>query len=247
MHANWIRVGETLDDLILGGLRIIQPVKGYRFSIDAVLLAHFADLHGVKKVIDLGTGNGVIPLLLSLRDPGINILGIELQPAMADRADRSVQLNNLQHRIDILQVDIRELKEKLPGGSAELVLSNPPFWKLGEGHVNRNQEESIARHELEITLEELVEGAVHLMASQGALALIHRVDRLNEIADVCGRYGLSLSRVRKVQSYTDRPAKHVLVEARLGRRQETAWMRPLIIYSELNRYGDELRQLYGEA
>ncbi len=246
MHANLIRAGESLDDLILGGLKIIQPIKGYRFSIDAVLLAHFADLHGVKKVIDLGTGNGIIPLLLSHRDPGIDILGIELQPAMADRAGRSVQLNNLQHRIDILQADIRKLKEKLPGGSAELVLSNPPFWKRGEGHVNQNHEKSIARHELEITLKELAEGAVHLLAPQGVLAIIHRVERLNEIADVFGHFGLSLSRVRKVQSYAERPARQVLVEARFG-RQETVLIPPLIMYSKLNCYGDELRHLYGEA
>ena len=246
MHANLIRAGESLDDLILGGLKIIQPIKGYRFSIDAVLLAHFADLHGVKKVIDLGTGNGIIPLLLSHRDPGIDILGIELQPAMADRAGRSVQLNNLQHRIDILQADIRKLKEKLPGGSAELVLSNPPFWKRGEGHVNQNHEKSIARHELEITLKELAEGAVHLLAPQGVLAIIHRVERLNEIADVFGHFGLSLSRVRKVRSYAERPARQVLVEARFG-RQETVLIPPLIMYSKLNCYGDELRHLYGEA
>lgn len=247
MLTNLIQAEETLDDLILGGLKIIQPIKGYRFSIDAVLLAHFADLHGVKKVVDLGTGNGIIPLLLSHRDPGLDILGIELQAAMADRASRSVQLNNLQHRIDILQADIRKLKEKLPGGSAELVLSNPPFWKRGEGHVNRNHEESIARHELEITLKELVEGAIHLLAPQGALALIHRVERLDEIADVFGQLGLSLSRVRKVLSYADRPARQVLVEARFGLRHETVLMPPLIIYSNINCYGDELRQLYREA
>lgn len=247
MKATLLRDGETLDDLIIGGLRIIQPLKGYRFSIDAVLLAHFADLHGVRRVVELGMGNGVIPLLLSQRDPGIYILGVEMQSAMVDRAGRSVLINNLQTRINILQADVRKLKEILPGGSAELVLSNPPFWKKGEGHINRDQEEAVARHELELTLEELVGAAAHLLAPRGSVALIHRAARLNEIADVFSRHGLSLSRVRMVHPYADRPANLVLVEAKSDQGGEMRVLPPLIIYSGFNRYNDEIRQYYGEA
>lgn len=247
MNGGALRYGETLDDLIIGGLKIIQPREGYRFSIDAVLLAHFADLLGVNKVVDLGTGNGIIPLLLSQRDPGIRILGIDIQPAMVDRAGRSVRMNNLQNRIDIQHADIRRLQEILPGEIAELVLSNPPFWERGKGHVNRNQEEAIARHELQLTLEELVAGATHLLVPEGAVALIHRAARLADIADTVNRQGLSLSKMRMVHSYADRPANLVLVEARPGHKWKTEVMPPLIIYSAFNSFSDEIRRFYRET
>lgn len=247
MHNGLVRDGETLDDLIIGGLRIVQPLKGYRFSIDAVLLAHFADLSGVNRAVDLGTGNGVLPLLLSQLDEKIRIVGLEIQAAMVDRANRSIRINNLQDRIGVMQADIRKLGEILPGGSAELVLSNPPFWKKGEGQINRNSEAAIARHEMELTLEELVAGAAHILSSHGKMALIHRASRLDEITGVCGQYGLYPSRVRMVKPYADRPANLVLMELGSGQARETEMQPPLIIYSGLNRYSDEIRRLYGAA
>lgn len=246
-RANLLHEGESLDDLILGGMRVIQPVKGYRFSIDAVLLAHFVDLKGIKQVVDLGTGCAVIPLLLSHRDPGIKVLGIELQPAMADRARRSIQINNRADTIDIMEADIRNIRSVLPGGGAELVLSNPPFYRQGEGYVNQNREVAIARHEIELNLDQLVAAAVHLLTSDGRLALIHRTNRLTEIIGVFRRHHLAVSRMRMVHPYADRPANLILVEGSRKMVHEPALDPPLAIYMAENNYGDEIRHIYGEA
>ncbi len=246
-RTNLLHEGESLDDLILSDMRVIQPVKGYRFSIDAVLLAHFADLKGIKQVVDLGTGCAVIPLLLSHRDPGIKVLGIELQPAMADRARRCIQINNRTDRIDIMEADIKEITSVLPGGEAELVLSNPPFYKQGEGHVNQNREVAIARHEIELNLDQLVAAAVHLLTAEGRLALIHRTNRLTDIIRVFRHYQLAVSRIRMVHPHADRPANLVLVEGSRKIVHEPALEPPLTIYTAENHYCDEIRHIYGEA
>lgn len=242
-----LRPGETLDDLILGGLRVIQPMQGYRFSIDAVLLAHFADLAGKKQAVDLGTGSAVIPLLLSQRNPRIKVVGLEIQPAMVERARRTIQLNELEDSIEVMLADVRRIEDTLPRGWAELVLSNPPFWKKGEGYLNRNQEEARARHEITLNLDELIAGAVYLMAPEGSLAIIHRASRLEEISRIFLNHGLVVNRVRLVHPFADRPPNLVLVEGKRGPTGEALLEPPLIIYSAQNHYCDEIRQIYGEV
>ncbi len=240
-----LKASETLDDLIIGNLRVIQPMKGYRFSIDTILLAHFPNLSNVGHAIDLGTGSGVIPLLLSQRSSSVRITGVELQPEMVERAQRSVFYNSLENRIEIIRADIRNIKETIPGGSAELVLSNPPFWKKGEGQINRNQEKAIARHELELTVDEVIEAGAYLLSEEGRMALIHRAARLEEIVKSICRHQLYLSRMRLVVSYEDSPATLVLLEAQKASVAEIWEMPPLVIYSQPHEYSDEVKGLYG--
>jgi tRNA1Val (adenine37-N6)-methyltransferase len=128
-----LREGERLDDLLVDNLRIIQDSSAFRFSIDAVLLSHFATVKPGDQVLDLGTGSGVIPLLLSTREPRLQLVGVELNPTVAERARRSVRLNNLQEKIQIITGDLRELGTLLPGYQATLVVSNPPYQPLGTG------------------------------------------------------------------------------------------------------------------
>jgi tRNA1Val (adenine37-N6)-methyltransferase len=236
---------ETLDDLILGGMKMIQPKKGYRFSLDAVLLAHFVVLKGVKTVVDLGTGNGIIPLLLSHRCADLRIIGVEIQEAMVKRAQRNVLLNHKEAQIEMIRGDIREIENTLaPGGLAQLVLSNPPFWRQGEGKISQNQEEAIARHELYLDMEALLDRAFYLLAPGGKLAMIQRADRLEEIMQRFTTRGFSLTRVRFIHSYADRSAKLLLMEGQKQGRGTLAIMPPLIIYQKPGEYGEEIKQLY---
>lgn len=241
----FLKADETLDDLIVGNMKLIQAVHGYRFSLDSVLLTHFPELAGIKQVIDLGTGNGVIPLLLAARSPGLHVTGIELQQAMADRALRSIRLNGLESRIKIIQADIKEIEKILPGGSAELVLSNPPFWKIGEGLLSSNREEAAARHEINLKLEELVERGSHLLKPGGKMVIIQRAQRLAEAMEIFRRHQLFLKRMRLVHSFLDRDAALFLLEGIKNRPGRLNLLAPLIIYQKPGVYSEEIKRYYG--
>lgn len=239
-----VRPDETLDDLILGGLKIIQPKSGYRFSLDAVLLTHFCSLNRVKQVVDLGTGSGVIPLLLTYLAPHLQITGIEIQEQMADRAKRSVNYNGLEERIKIINLDIKKIKEVLTGGTADLVVMNPPFYKEGEGKVSLNSEEAIARHELKITMRELVQMANYLLKSNGRLALIQRADRLPEILNLLTANNINPTRLRLVHAHSNSEAKLVLVEGQKNNRSPLKILPPLIVYRPNGEYSEEIMSWY---
>lgn len=240
-------MAETLDDLLLGGLQIFQAREGYRFSIDAVLLAHFPDLHDVSHIIDLGTGNGVIPLLLAYRKPGVQITGLEIQPQMAERARRSMEHNQLHRDILIKCMDIRTVKECLPAAQAELATCNPPFWKFGEGKINNNHEQAIARHEIAVRLPEIIAAAAHVLKPQGRLAMINRAERLDEIDRSLALQGFGVTRIRMVQSFASDQPKLVLLEGCricLGQPIEQP---PLIIYQAPGIYSPEIEALYNQT
>lgn len=236
---------ETLDELILGDMKIIQAVHGYRFSLDSVLLAHFPELTGVSHIIDLGTGSGVIPLLLAVRAPDLCITGIEIQSAMVERAKRSIHLNGLEHRIEIIQSDIKEIDKTLAGGSAELVLSNPPFWKKGEGYLSSNMEEAVARHELNLNLEELVDRGAYLLVERGKMVIIQRAERLEEAMETFRRHKLFLKRLRMIHSFEGSKATLFLLEGIKNRRGRLSILAPFIIYQKPGEYSEEIKRLYG--
>lgn len=240
-----IKPDETLDDLLLGGLKVIQPKVGYRFSLDAVLLTHFcSSLKKVKQVVDLGTGSGVIPLLLSYLAPHLQITAIEIQEQMADRAKRSIAYNGLEDKIKIINMDIKELKGVLLGGSADLVVMNPPFYKMGEGRVSLNQEEAIARHELKISMSDLVKMSSYLLKSSGKLALIQRADRLPEILNLLMVNNINPTRIRLVHANSNSDAKLVLIEGKKDSRSNLKILPPLIIYQPNGEYSEEIMSWY---
>lgn len=244
-NTEWTcRPDESIDDLLLGGLKLIQAREGYRFSLDAVLLAHFAELKGVAKAVDLGTGNGIIPLLLAHRSPTLAVTGIEIQAGMVERARRSVEYNDLQQRIEIIQDDIRKVEQIFSRGWAELVLSNPPFWRKGEGLLNNRPEEAIARHEIELELPELLAAAAYLLASRGKLVLIQRADRMLEIMDQLTNYKLIPRRLRLVHPFADRDANLLLLEAEKNGKGKLQILSPLIIYEKPGTYCAEIQQIY---
>lgn len=236
---------ETLDDLILGNYRLLQSRAGYRFSIDAVLLAHFVELANITgPVYDLGTGNGVIPILLAARDSRIKIVGIELQESMFMRAARNISFNNLDERISIIRGDVRRLADVLPPNSSRLVVCNPPFWSIGQGKISRHPEKALARHELEGRLIDFVEGAAYLLQPGGRACFIHRVERSQEINDLLRLKELYPSRQRMVQSFAGRAPQLLLIEGTKGYQGERMDLAPLYIYQQPGVYSQEVSSWY---
>lgn len=243
----WDDKEESLDDLILGGFKIIQPRQGYRFSLDAVLLAHFPELHDINTAIDLGSGNGVIPLLLAYRKPTLNITGIEIQEEMVKRAQRSIIYNRVQERITIKCLDIRAIPASLPAAQAGLITCNPPFWREGEGKLSGHREAAIARHEIAVKLIDILTAAAYLLKPGGRLALIHRAARLEEIKQACAACGFTMTRIRMVRSFPAEQAKLVLIEGVLGGAGFVTDEPPLVVYQSPGCYSREIRAIYTGA
>ncbi|HZJ84123.1 MAG TPA: tRNA1(Val) (adenine(37)-N6)-methyltransferase [Syntrophomonadaceae bacterium] len=239
-----LKNGESLDDLILGDLKIIQARKGYRFSLDALLLAHFCSTDGVRDVFDFGTGSGIIPIILTFRAPELKITGIDLQAQMVERARRSVKLNNLQDKIGILEQDIKKLEEVFSKGLADLVVCNPPFYKKGEGQLSSNSEAAIARHELELTLGEIIKQASYILKDRGKIALIQRASRLTEVISLFTDYKIKTSRIRMVHTKLDSEAKLCLIEGQKHGRLPLEILAPLIIYQADGQYSEEIKKWY---
>jgi tRNA1Val (adenine37-N6)-methyltransferase len=240
-----VKEDESVDDLILGGLRIIQPKKGYRFSLDSILLAHFVEIKDSMTIVDLGTGNGVIPIILSLFSKDSRIIGIELQEKMVDRAKRSLIINRLESRVKIFQADIKELSKVLLPNSADVVVSNPPFWKIGEGLIAVDPEQAMARHELTVQMEDIVYAASRVLKSKGRLYLIQNAERIAETFELFKKNRFIATKLRMVHPYLHRDAKQVLIEARKDYGKRCAILPPLIVYRENGEYSAEILKMYG--
>lgn len=223
---------ETLDDLSTGGVKIIQPKTGYRFSLDPLLLCAFTDLPARARVADLGAGSGVIPLLLARTGKGREFVGIEVQPDLAERAGRSVLLNGLTDRIRIVCADVRELPEAFAGGSFDAVVTNPPYRKAASGRVAPGAERGAARHELAGGLTDFLRTAAFLLNNGGRFYIIYLAERLAELCDEMRTFRLEPKRLRLVHSRNGEPAKLVLVEGRKNARQGLTVEAPLIVYKE---------------
>ncbi|MEQ8176206.1 MAG: tRNA1(Val) (adenine(37)-N6)-methyltransferase [Syntrophomonadaceae bacterium] len=237
---------ETLDDLILGNFSLYQARAGYRFSLDAVLLAHFVNLEKVKRAVDLGTGSGVIATLMAARSPELHLTGLELQQDQVDRARRSVMLNGLQERISILQGDVRQVTEQIDPQSVELVVSNPPFRKKGEGRVSKNSEQAVARHELHGSLGDFVQGAGRLLIAGGRLAMIQRTERFIELMQLFKENQIAPSRLRWVHSFVHSRAGLFLLEGIKNKSTSLEVLPPLIIYDKPKTYSAEILSWYQE-
>ena len=238
--------GERLDKLFFGGYQIIQHEEEFAFSLDAVLLAHFAKVGRKCQAIDLGTGTGVIALLLAARGAQ-TVTGLEVNTRMAGLAKRSVDLNNLGNRIRILEADYRYPRQLLPllaAGSADLVVANPPYRVVGSGVQNAKQSVASARHELSAALADVVAAAAFWVKYRGRFAMVHLPERMTEILGLMNQNGLEPKRLRLVYPAIDKPANMLLVEGIRGGKAGLEVLSPLIAHNSDGSYSDEIKRLY---
>ena len=238
---------ETIDELRRYSLRIVQPGQGYRFSVDPLLLGHFAGVRAAEKVIDLGTGSGVIPLLLARQCENARFVGVELQEEMAALAARNVALNGLADRIEIIADDVMSLRKRFPVSSFDRVLANPPFRKSGSGRVSPRAGRDLARHESSAGLADFLAAAKYLVRPGGGICFIYHVSRLPELLTEALGMKLAPVRLRMVHGDARSGARMVLLELTKGRRCELEVLPPLLVYGGEGKYSDEMRMILGEG
>ncbi len=235
---------ERLDDLVRGGLKIIQSPSSFCFTMDAVLLANFATVKKGDRVIDLGTGTGVVPLLISTRAQVKKIIGLEIQQDSVERARRSIKGNGLEHLIEIVHGDICKADEFLEVGRFDLVTANPPYLPVGRGSRNQTGSIAIAKHELLCNLENVIRTAARLVKYGGRVAMVHRPDRLCDIIIQMNNYRL---KSKKLQLVYPRPGKKpgmVLLEAQLGGNPELTILEPFFVYNQKGDYTKQFWETY---
>lgn len=236
---------ERIDELHRNGYRIIQKDNSFCFGMDAVLLSGFASVKPGEKALDLGTGTGIIPILLEAKTEGEHFTGLEIQEEMAEMASRSVRLNGLEHRIDIITGDIKEAGRIFGGASFDVVTTNPPYMNDCHGLKNPDLPKAIARHEVLCTLEDVVREGARVLRPGGRFYMVHRPHRLIEIITALTRHRLEPKRMKLVHPFVDEEANMVLIEAVRGGRSMIKVEKPLIVYKEQGVYTDEIYDIYG--
>lgn len=237
--------GERLDDLMIHGLKIIQQENEFCFSLDAVLLSHFAFVRQGASVVDLGAGTGVIGFLLIARGAG-QVVGLEISPAMAQMAARSVALNGLTEQMRVIVGDFRQINRLLPGGTAELVVSNPPYRALGGGYINPNDKVARARHEITANLDDVIAAARYLVKYRGRFTMVHLPERMAEILKKMSDAGLEPKRLRLVYPNLSQKPNMLLVEGIRGAKPGLEVLPPLLVYKPDGSYCEEIRAYYKE-
>ena len=240
-----IKEGERLDDLQRNGYRILQNKERFCFGMDAVLLAGFVGVKPGERVIDLGTGTGIIPILLEGRHGGDQYTGLEIQEEMADMAARSVALNGLEDKISIVQGDINGAARRFGLSSFDVVTCNPPYMRGSHGLKNPQAPKAIARHEVLCTLEDVVREAAGLLRPGGRFYMVHRPRRLSEIMAAFHRWHLEPKRMKLVHPFVDREANMVLLEAVRGGGVMMKVEAPVIVFQAPGVYSREIRDVYG--
>lgn len=244
-QKNLLRKNERIDDLQRNGYRIIQDPERFCFGMDAVLLSGFADVKDGARVLDLGTGTGIIPLLLSAKTGAAHLTGLEIQADSADMAARSVALNGLEEKIDIVTGDIREAGRIFDAASFDVVTCNPPYMIGQHGLKNPEDAKAIARHEILCTLEDVVSQTAKLLKPGGKFFLVHRPFRLAEIMVTLKKYKLEPKRMQLVYPFVDKEPNMVLLEAARGGKPRMTVEKPLIVYREPGVYMPEIYEVYG--
>lgn len=240
-----LRANERLDDLARNGYRIIQSRDRFCFGMDAVLLSGFAQVKDGERVLDLGTGTGIIPLLLEAKTGGGHFTGLEIQEESADMARRSVRLNGLEHKIDIVNGDIKDASTLFGASSFDVVTTNPPYMIGAHGLTNADAAKTISRHEVLCTLEDVVSQSAKLLKPGGRMFMVHRPFRLVEIFCRMHEYGIEPKRMRMVYPFADKEPNMVLIEGLRGGKPRLAVEKPLIVFQEQGIYTKEITEVYG--
>ena len=242
-----LKDNERIDDLQLNNLKIIQNKNGFCFGIDAVLLSDFAkEIPSNAKVLDLGTGTGILGILLCGKTSASKIYGVDVQEDVCDMASRSIKLNNLENRFEIINKNIKDLKDIFEENTFDAIVSNPPYKKDNSGLKNESETKLISRHEITASLEDFVNISSKLLKNNSSLYMVHRPERLSDLFYLLRKYNLEPKNLRLVQSYYDSRPKLILVKATKNAKPFLNIEAPLIIYNKDGSYTDEILQIYGK-
>lgn len=245
MNKDFLLPGERLDDLQRNGYQIIQNPEKFCFGMDAVLLSGFAKIKPQENVIDLGTGTGIIPILLEAKSEGSHFTGLEIQPESADMAKRSVALNGLEDKISIVTGNLKDAAKIFGASSFDVVTSNPPYMTKNHGLINEADAKTIARHEVLCDLEDLISSSAKLLRPNGRCYFVHRPFRLVEILSLMSQYKIEPKRMQLVYPYVDKEPNMVLIEGLRGGKSRLTVEKPLIVYREPGVYMPEIYDIYG--
>lgn len=241
-----IKDGERIDELERKGYRIIQDKNRFCFGMDAVLLSGFAEVREGENVLDLGTGTGIIPLLLEAKTEGEHFTGLEIQEESAEMAGRSVLLNDLQDKIDIVKGDIKEASKIFGGAAFDIVTCNPPYMTEHHGVKNFEEPKAIARHEIKCNLEDVIRETAKVLKPGGRFYMVHRPRRLVEIIRLMREYKIEPKRLRMVHPFKNKDANMILIEGYRGGGAMMKVEAPLIVYQSQGVYTEEILSIYGK-
>lgn len=245
MENNLVHDGERLDELQRNGYFIIQDPARFCFGMDAVLLSGFARAKVGERVIDLGTGTGIIPILMEAKTDAADFTALEIQPESADMARRSVAYNRLQDKIKIVTGDIKDASKLFGASSFHVVTTNPPYMIGNHGENSPTEAKAIARHEVLCTLDDVLRESARLLVTGGRFYMVHRPFRLAEILSKMVQYKIEPKRLRFVYPYIDKEPNMVLIEGSRGGRPRVTVEKPLIVYKEPGVYTEEIYEVYG--
>lgn len=235
---------ERIDDLGIQNYRIIQNPELFCFGIDAVLLSGFARVKEGENVLDMGTGTGILPLLLAAKTQAAHLTGLEIQSKSVQMARRSIALNELNERIDIVEGDIKEASKLFGKQSFDVVTCNPPYMLNQHGLKNPDMPKAIARHEVLLTFEDVAREAAGVLKEGGDFYLVHRPFRLVELFEMLTKYKLEPKNVRFVYPFVDKEPTMVLIHCKKGAKRYVTIEKPLIVYKDENVYTDEVLEIY---
>ena len=236
----------TTDSLFQGRLKVIQRKKGYRFSVDAAILAHHIRLRPTDIAVDLGTGCGIIPLILSLQTPSAHIYGIEIQKDLAELASRNVRENHMEGSITIIHEDMKDFRSYLTPGTVDVVFSNPPYRRLLSGRINPDAERAVARHEIKASLSDVVSVAESLLKPSGRFVVVYSAERAIDLIVNMRTFKLEPKRLRLIHPKQGSEAILAVVEGIKYGNPGLEVDSPLIIYESEGRYSDEAKKAMGE-
>jgi tRNA1Val (adenine37-N6)-methyltransferase len=240
-----LREEERIDDLGIRNYKIIQDSNGFCFGMDAVLLANYVKAKRGAKVVDLGTGTGIIPLIINGKNDVEKIYGIEIQAEVSEMAKRSVELNGLSEKIEIVNMDLKEAPEKLGVNIYDVVTSNPPYMAVGEGLINESDKKKISRHEIKCNIDDICRVASRLLKHHGKFFLVHRPSRLVDILISLRAHKLEPKKMRFIHPKVSEKPNLVLIEAVKSSNPELLMEKPLYVYEDDGRYTEEIHEIYG--
>jgi tRNA1(Val) A37 N6-methylase TrmN6 len=245
MNEKLLKSGETLDDLQLKGLHVIQKKEGFRFGVDAVLLANFAEVKRGNQVVDLCSGTGIIPFILAGKTEASSIIGLEIQDEMVEMANRSVNFNKLEERVKFINGDLKDtqLLKQIP--RADVVTVNPPYKLSNSGIINPSDKMAIARHEICCTLEDVIMACRVLLKDGKRMYMVHRPDRLADIITLMRKHKIEPKRIQMIHPNTKKAANIVLIEGQRDGGAFLKWEPPIYVYDDKGGYSDQIQEIYG--